>query len=290
MDERYLELEQKRKQLLKKSLYWLMAWIPVILGVVLNTGVFGFFVLLFGIALYYIVCYQYYVKQYALLYKKTVLLTELEAVFEQVKVDFEEGFSEEEIERTCLVETYNRFHSDDYIEGVYKNCHFRRSDVRIQNVQSTGKSTTVVTMFEGPWMIFEFPKQFSRYTIIKEKEFLSNGKPGGWFSRYSDAEKVKFEDARFNERFVVYTTDGQEAFYLLTPHFMERLMEVEASVEGRFYFGFVENCFHVAIDNQKNAFEPSLMREVNEFDIQSVRKEVKMIAEMIDLLKLEQHI
>lgn len=51
-------------------------------------------------------------------------------------------------------------------------------------------------------MVFEFPKSFGHYLLVREKEFLSNGKPGGWFSGLK-TERIAMESEEFNEKFEV---------------------------------------------------------------------------------------
>ena len=48
-------------------------------------------------------------------------------------------------------------------------------------------------------MVFEFPKSFGHYLLVREKEFLSNGKPGGWFSGLK-TERIAMESEEFNEK------------------------------------------------------------------------------------------
>lgn len=290
MDQSLLELEKKRKAYFKEAIKFSWVLIPLGIFFLFTLSIFGVFMIALSIAIYNGAVIHKQSKAYKQYYKETIIQKELEQVFTDVKTDFSYGFNEDDVESYGIVKLYDRFFSDDLVEGSYKNCRFRRSDILIQDVRSNGKSTTIITTFQGPWMIFEFPKQFSKYTVIKEKEFLDNGKPSGWLGPYSDAEKIKFEDERFNEEFVVYSTEGQEAFYLLTPHFMEALLKTQQKIEGRLYFGFVNNQFHVAIDNHENAFEASLWSSVTEQDGLRVKREINMITGLIELLKLEQNI
>lgn len=182
-----------------------------------------------------------------------------------------------------MVDCHDCFYSDDLISGSLLGKYFIRSDVKIQDVRRSGKTTTVVTTFEGPWIVIDFDKRFKHYTVVKEKEFLDNGKPGGWYSG-KKVDKIELEDMRFNRKFVVFSEDGQEAFYLLTPPVMEKIMELEQRTEGRLYLGFIEGKLHIALDNNQNAFEPSLFEPVNDEALERNKAEIDWIKELVMLV------
>ena len=279
-------LEEKRKKTMQTMLLGYGICIGIALLVMLISMSFPFGLIAFVISL--IVAEASVINgarnEFVLEYKRILLEGQLKEVFDDIQVDFERGFSEDEVEGWCLVDTHERFYSDDYVTGSYHGIQFRRSDVKIQDVRRSGKNTTVVTTFEGPWMIFEFGKRFTHYTVVKEKEFLDNGIPGGFWSGY-EAEKIQTEDMRFNDKFVVFSTDGQEAFYLLNPTMMEKIIELESRLEGRLYLGFIDGEFHVALDNRENAFEPSVFEEISNYSINRVRDEIEAIKELVELVE-----
>ena len=86
------------------------------------------------------------------------------------------GYDKDYVESTHLIPIGNRYSSDDYMKAKYQGVDFERSDVCMQNVQSTGKSTTIVTYFQGSWNTFTFNKNVSTFLVIKEKEFLYDDK------------------------------------------------------------------------------------------------------------------
>lgn len=68
------------------------------------------------------------------------------------------------------------------------------------------------------------------------------------------------ESEAFNEKFEVYAEDEHEAFYLLTPSFMEKLEQAEHELDGRMYYGFFGHEFHVAVDNRQNSLSRRCLR------------------------------
>lgn len=266
--------------------------ITVLGGVLIGVGVlllfssFSFGVLTGGLGLGLILWINMTEKpKYVRAYKNQIVLAVLREMFEDVKLNADAGFNQEWVEEAHFIPTGNRFFSDDQLSGSYHGCPFRRSDVLTQQVTHTGKTTTVTTLFEGPWMVFDFSKNFGHYLLVREKEFLANGKPGGWFSGLK-TERIEMENEAFNEKFEIYAEDEQEAFYLLTPHFMEKLEQAEREIAGRMYYGFFDRQFHVAVDNRQNSFEPPVFSAITLPQLNEIRKEARLICELIDLLQL----
>ena len=219
-------------------------------------------------------------------YKEMICKGVLEQMFHVKAYTPEQGFSKDFVRSTYLIPIGNRYHSDDYIAGSYNGVDFERSDVHMQNHQKTGKTSTTVTYFKGSWTVFTFPKKVSSYMMIREKEFLSNGRPGGLFSDAPTTTKVTFEDIDFNDRFEVYAQDEHDAFYLCTPQFIERIKKLEASHDGRLTIGIMNQKVHVLFYDNTNAMEPSLFKNVSEEDFIHVENEMNQIIEIMDALDL----
>ena len=226
-------------------------------------------------------------RKYRLAYKETFLKCSLEKEFEDITVNFEEGFSKEEIAEGHLVHLYENFYSDDYISGKYKGIAFECSDIKVEDVIRNGKQTQTVTCFQGLYLKVNLKKKIHGWTVVREREFLGDGNPRSLWSDMPRLERVRVESDLFNQKFSIYTSDGQEAFYLLTPHFMEKLMELERRYEGKCLFGFLNGQLHVAIDSRENHFEIGLFEEVSEAKIAEHQVEIDMIKGIVELVAKE---
>ena len=223
-------------------------------------------------------------KNYMKLYKEKIVRGVYEQMFDHVSYTPDKGFSREWVEEKLLISRGNRFYSDDYVSGEYKGCHFERSDVTMQDHRSTGKSSYTVTLFRGPWMVFDLEKSFQSYTKIVEREFLNSGKP----SMFSiDVNEIEMENIEFNQQFRVYTTNEHDAFYVLTPHFMEKLMEIEKRYGGKMTVGLINSQLHLLLYTDENAFEAPLMEEVTEQNAIVCQRQADIVCELIDSLDLD---
>ncbi len=190
------------------------------------------------------------------------------------------GYNVDYIKDSHLIPTANTYSSDDLISFEYEGIKVRRGDVHTEQVTSTGKSTTRVTLFKGQYMTFTFPKTITSFMVIKDNTFFDD-KPDGFFSSAPKTTKVEFESIEFNKMFDTFAADEHEAFYLVTPQFMQLLMDFRVRQGCNVYYGFMRNEFHIAIDTRENLFEPSLLQKVDEssgtFDNNHIHEIVNMI-------------
>ena len=167
---------------------------------------------------------------------------------------------EDIIDDLSILPSHNRTQGSDYISGVYKGNPLQFCDLLLQQVTSTGKTTTVVTVFEGQLVAYGLKKQLNGYLEVQKR---TAGKAGGFLKRLRDwgtsvgkgrdFESVEMENEAFNEMFDVRAEDPHNAFLVLTPQFMERLMEVNERAETNFCF--TSNTLFMAVASKENRFE-----------------------------------
>ena len=107
-------------------------------------------------------------------------------------------------------------------------------------------------MFEGPVFSFSFPKRLNGTTIIKADGSLIGNFFGG--IGMGDRERVTLEDPEFEKCFEVYGTDQVEARYLLTPGFMQQLMDLRESLGDRMQAAFNCDSLYIVAKNGQNKF------------------------------------
>lgn len=221
-------------------------------------------------------------------FKNIFVKKALEDNFDNVTYNPDEGFSEEFIDEIGMLNTADRYHSNDLITGEYKGIKFECSDIHIQeehkSTDSDGNTTTTwVTIFEGKLMIFEFNKKFKADLQVSSASFGAEDLP--WGKRFTE---VEMEDIEFNKKFYIYAEKEHEAFYILTPHFMEKLKEIEEKINAGIMFCFVDNKLHIAIDNNTDSFEYNVYKPIDEKEIEeNIIKDIKTITDFADELDLD---
>jgi hypothetical protein len=117
------------------------------------------------------------------------------------------------------------------------------------------------------------------------------GAIGNWRrERKTSFERVRLEDARFENLFEVYATDQVEARYLLTPAFLERIVALSGlgpitSVQ----LGFTDNLLLIAVTKKGDWFETGQMmtKQVNHADrISKMAEQIGFVFDVVDALNL----
>lgn len=227
------------------------------------------------------------IKEFILAFKKEFVLKSLNRIFNNLFYNPDEGISEITLKDTGIIDTKDRFSSNDYISGKYKNINFSQSDIEIEEKheytdRSGGRHTVYESIFKGRWIIYDFNKLFKSNMVLLGR---------GVYKKLLNAreyEKILTEDQKFNQEFTIFCEDVHEAFYILTPPFMEKIKMINKNINGNIIFCFHANKLHIGINHYKDSFEPKIHEEINEEKIMiSVNRDIKLITDFIDGLDLD---
>lgn len=228
-------------------------------------------------------------KAYKYAYKAYFVEKNLQKIFTDLKYDHASGLSSAVLQATQMVNTGNRYSSNDYTTGKYKDVAFTQADVHIEeeHTDSDG-NTTYVTIFKGRFMIFEFPKKFTFRLEVAEKGFGANRIPSASSKTGRKFEKIELESSEFNSVFKTYAEDGFEAFYLLDPSFINNMLTLTNQYKGKILLGFTDNKLLVGLKDGKDAFEPpSIFKVLNEQnETAKIASDINLITNFVDTLKL----
>jgi len=139
-------------------------------------------------------------------------------------------------------------------------------------------------------MIFDFNKQFKSKMIVRDRAFGGGKNVTGLFSS-GEYEKIEMENTEFNRMYKVSATDEHDAFYILTPHMMENMMELNRKINGELVLGFFNGKLHVAVHNNENSFEPHLFSTTDYGEmVRDVKGEIDMIVKFVEEMNLDRDI
>ncbi len=95
-------------------------------------------------------------------YKAYFVEQNLKKTFTDLSYNHEAGMDSAVLNLTGMVNTGNRYSSNDFTSGKYKNVDFSQADVHIE-IESTDSdgNRSYTTIFKGRFLIFEFPKPFN---------------------------------------------------------------------------------------------------------------------------------
>ena len=162
-------------------------------------------------------------KKYKSIYKSIFVQRPLEENFDNMYYDWQSGFSSDLVRNFSLCKMGNRFNSEDYIRAEYQGVPFEMSDVTVQ-YHTSGKNSHTTTYFRGRILIIESPEKMVNSVQIFSKAFKYRASLAG----NTKPQNVEMESVRFNKEFDVHAVSPHDAFYLITPPFMERLYRIQA--------------------------------------------------------------
>jgi len=288
MDDIIARLEKSRKTVYKYYIYnaILLFFCGILFLIFRYTAPIIFIMFLVATLAFFVIFTLPKKNSFKKSFKHEIVEAVLRTIFTDLYFEPKQGISKKVIADTGMMRMGNRYSSDDFIRGKYKDTGFEQSDVCIQQVTSDGKHTSVTTYFKGRWMIFDFNKNFASDLQVRESGFYYAKRKGGWFSSEEKMAKLDLEDQEFNRCFDVYAQNEHEAYYILTPHIMQSMKNLRDRTDGKLLLCFVKSKLHVGVNSNKNAFEPSILRPVNTAVINSIKDEISIITRFVDELKL----
>lgn len=158
-------------------------------------------------------------------------------------------------------DTPTHFESEDEIGGRKANVSYSIHEVLA--TRKEGKQT--VTIFGGLVVRLDFNKNFrGRTSVVPQGAGNAGGSLlGKLFGSSTQKAAVTLESPDFERIFDVYSTDDQEARYILTPKLMELVLAANAAqTEGELRLGFRDNSLYVAIPSRRDHLEANLFATV----------------------------
>ena len=275
------ELERLREKALNKIIICsiVVIFCAIILGI-LTKPFFGPFAIVIGILITYLITNKD-IKNFKDYYKTNIVVVTMKSIFEDISFDLNKGLPYKVLADTKMIYMGDRYSSNDYFKGKYKNIAFEMSDVEIEEEHTDSEGhTSYTTIFKGQWYIFEFNKYFKSNMQVCDRRFH--------IAKRNFMKKVEMEDIDFNKKFRILANSEMEAFYVLTPNMMERIKQLRETTQGRFVLCFIDNKLHIGLNNNKDFFEASIFRKVNfEEAVNKVKKEMSVITNFIDVLNLD---
>lgn len=178
-----------------------------------------------------------------------------------------------------LPSRYDRTKFEDHMSGLAHGatfnsieCHLERED------RDSDGDTKWVTVFRGAVMTVEFPRRFAGRTVVLRDSGLFNSK------KKAGMKRVGLVDPKFEKIFEAYGTDQVEARYLLTPDFMQSLVDLETYVNGKkIRFGFLDNILHIVVETENRFEAGSMLKSLTDSErTQKILNEIGAVYDVID--------
>lgn len=200
--------------------------------------------------------------------------------FEKLQYVPKGGFTWDDVRNAAAVNCGDKryYDSEDLLMGEYENIRFQISDVCTRKMVRMSKKNRVEEIFSGQMICldqFDDTKRSNGHIQIFEKKFMSN--MIGWKAE----NEIHTENEIFNSRFSVFAYDEHNAYYILTPQRMEKIMYFADVMNGQVSFVFRDEKLFVAV-RRDSMFDASIDEPVS--------KQTKNIIEDAEFIQMAKEI
>lgn len=188
----------------------------------------------------------------------------------------------------------DRLNGNDFVQGEIDQVKLQFSDIHAEKRHRNSKGKDKwSTIFQGLFIVAEFNKHFKEQTVILP-DYAQNtfgNMIGSWLqsNNINRNKLVEMDSPEFEKAFVVYSTDQIEARYILSHTLMQRLLDFKNKSSHPVSISFIGDSIHMAIEYNKDLFEPSIFRSLLDYKIAMEYVQTLHLAiGIIDELKLNE--
>jgi len=183
------------------------------------------------------------------------------------------------IDNGLLPKRFHRVKFEDRMNGNAHGADFEAVEAHMERRDRDSKGRERwVTVFRGSLMAIDFHREFLGRTVVLRDKGIFNAK------KKSGMKRVGLVDPIFEKIFEAYGTDQVEARYLLTPDFMQRLVDLETSVDGKkIRFGFIQGLLLIAVETPNRFEAGSMFKPLTDTTrTQKILNEIGAIFDVVD--------
>ena len=178
----------------------------------------------------------------------------------------------------------DRWNLGDYIRSSYNGVPYEICDCQFEERRVTrdargNRQVQYVTFFKGRIIKIDFQRDLN----INMK--IVNQGPAGFSSE--GMKQFETEVIDFNKRFKCYVDDSENGFYILTPVFIQKLLQLEKMFRGGLVFAFKHNNLYVFINDSSDSLEVSFNKPLNGEQIERIRGEIILPATIINEFRID---
>lgn len=225
-------------------------------------------------------------QKYIAAYNEFYVKEPLTRFFTNVIYNPQGGIDKQIIMDTGMIAAGNTYKHDNYINANYKGINFISSNATVINKEVDDINYN----FNGNWMIFDFHKQFKTNIQIYENQTEAILTFQYVFPK-NIYQTIKTESVQFNEKFTIQAENEHDAFYILTPSVIEKIMKLENKYNGQLLICFDNGKLHLAF-NGKSLFHPKFYNQKSNptEEINKIINDIQIITDIINELILEENI
>lgn len=194
------------------------------------------------------------------------------------------GIPISEINALKVMSKPDRASTEDYISCTYNGVPYEMCDCIFEEEHRTtdahgNTETHYQTYFKGRVIKIDFQRDLNI-------ELKVVNQPTHGF-QYKPLIAVETEVIEFNKRFNCYATSKEDAFYILTPMMIQKMIELEQLYAGGMYFIFDKGNLYVLINNSGDSLEIRMSKPLDEKQIERIKSDILIGASIINEFRMD---
>lgn len=185
---------------------------------------------------------------------------------------------------------------EDALTGELHGADFEMCEAQlIEMDEDKDGSPRQKTVFRGALIRIAFPRTIEGVTLVARDRGAANILDRWSHGRRSGGElkRVGLVDPKFEDVFEVYGTDQVMARYLITPTFMDRLLALEAALEGKNVRAVFDDALHaefgrgelLIVAETGNLFEVARKGRIDTREtVETIHEDIALIAEIVAIV------
>lgn len=151
--------------------------------------------------------------------------------------------------------------------------------------------------FKGFLFLADFNKHFSGHTLLRDKKIKSFAHIKRTVHLFlnrllskKEMDTIRLESKEFNDYFKTRTTDEFEARYILTPNFMEKLVDFTKQRHYPLDVSFQKEYISMSVATKKSFYKPSIFKSMEDNQMKDVYHILLFFFSIIEELNLNTRI
>ncbi len=176
---------------------------------------------------------------------------------------------------------------NDLIEGKFKGVNIKLSDLFLQEEIITydekgNEKVRYETIFKGIFFIADFNKTFTSKTYVLSNKIA-------FLKRFGN--RAYMDDVEFEKSFKTFTNDQINARYILTPNFMERVLNLQKIFNCEINISFIKTKIYIAINKGFDSFEADINKPIVKQDpAKVILDDLNALLDIVKVLALDKNL
>lgn len=196
------------------------------------------------------------------------------------------GIDKKEVKESKVIDLKSKYISNNLFIGNYKNTNFKQANIEIKKLEyyetPQDWESSLITVFEGLLVIYEFEDKFNDSLILCQKGF-KNFHLSKLFNK-TKYSKVSSNDENFNTNFIIYTSNKESISHVLNNKIIEIINKL-IEADCKYLICIINNKVYIYI--MGNPYKADVTKEIDEKNIQEykdyIANQCKLIDEFIKL-------